>query len=76
MTEKNTALVSALVASVLDLPNDAVGANASMENTPQWDSLAQLNICLALQEKTGVVLDMEAIASSTSVTALAALIPG
>jgi acyl carrier protein len=75
MTAKNTALVSALVASVLDLPEGTVSADASMESVPKWDSLAHLNICLAFQERFDVVLDMETIASSTSVARLAALLP-
>jgi acyl carrier protein len=74
MTSKNTALVSALVASVLNLSDGAVGAGASMESVAEWDSLAHLNICLAFQERFGVVLDMETVASSISVEKLAALL--
>lgn len=75
MTAKNTALVSALVASILNLPDGAVGADAPMESVSKWDSLAHLNICLAFEERFGVVLDMETIASSTSVAKLVTLIP-
>ncbi|MGB6610434.1 MAG: acyl carrier protein [Acidobacteriaceae bacterium] len=67
--------MATVVASVLNLPAAEVTADASMENLPQWDSLAQLNICLAFQERFGVALDMETIASSTSVAKLAALLP-
>lgn len=70
-----SAEVASVVASVLNLPAAEVTADASMENLPQWDSLAQLNICLAFQERFGVALDMETIASSTSVAKLAALLP-
>ncbi len=70
-----SAEVAALVASVLNLPAAEVTADASMETLPQWDSLAQLNICLAFQERFGVAMDMETIASSTSVAKLAALLP-
>lgn len=75
MTAKNTALVAALIASVLELPEGLVGADASMESLPKWDSLAQLKICLAFQERFRVTLDMEAIADATSVAKLAALVP-
>ncbi len=75
MTTTNTALVAALIASVLSLPEGSVGADASMETLPGWDSLGQLNICLAFQERFGVVLDMETIAGSTSVSQLSALLP-
>jgi acyl carrier protein len=75
MTTTNTALVTALIASVLNLPEGSVSADASMETLPGWDSLGQLNICLAFQERFGVVLDMETIAGSTSVSQLSALLP-
>lgn len=71
-----TPQVAALVASVLQLPESAVGAEGSMETVPAWDSLAQLNICLAFQERFGVSMDMETIAHATSVAKLAALLPG
>ncbi len=74
--KKRIAEVSALVASVLDLPATAIGPETSMENTPQWDSLAQLNICLAFQERFGISMDMDAITNTTSVAALTALLPG
>ncbi len=70
-----SAEVATVVASVLNLPAAEVTADASMENLPQWDSLAQLNICLAFQERFGIAMDMETIASSTSVAKLAALLP-
>jgi acyl carrier protein len=75
MTAKNEAAVAALVASVLSLPEGAVGAGDSMASLPEWDSLAHLNICLGFQERFGVTMDMEAIAASTSVSALASLLP-
>ena len=70
-----SAEVASVVASVLNLPAAEVTADASMENLPQWDSLAQLNICLAFQERFGIAMDMETIASSTSVAKLVALLP-
>lgn len=72
MSEKIEA-VSSLVASVLNVPSKSIDSGSSMENTPQWDSLAQLNICLAFQEKYRIAMDMEAIANATSVEKLAAL---
>jgi acyl carrier protein len=75
MTTTKTALVTALIASVLDLPEGSVNSDASMETLPSWDSLGQLNICLAFQERFGVDLDMQTIASSTSVSQLTALLP-
>ena len=75
MSAKSETSVVGLVASVLNVPDGTLDANSSMETVPQWDSLAQLNICLAFQERFGVVMDMEAIANATSVAKLAAMIP-
>ncbi|HUB00956.1 MAG TPA: acyl carrier protein [Terracidiphilus sp.] len=75
MTGNSEASVAALVASVLNLPVSAVGVDASMETIAQWDSLAQLNICLAFQEEFRVDMDMETIAACTSVAKLAKLLP-
>lgn len=76
MTIKHERDVAQLVASILNLPDDTVGIEASMETLSQWDSLAQLNICLAFQERFRVELDMETITIATSVAKLAALLPG
>lgn len=62
--------LTALIASLLELPPTAIGADASMETVERWDSLAHLSICLAVQESFDVVMDMETIATATSVRAL------
>lgn len=74
MMASNIERVSALIASTLGLSPDSVNAESSMETVPQWDSLAQLNICLAVQEQFGVDMDMDAIGNATSVAKLAALL--
>jgi len=76
MTANHEDTVAALVASVLNLSITEVGNDASMDSIPQWDSLAQLNICLAFQDRFGVSMDMEMIATATSVAKLAALLAG
>lgn len=47
---------------------------SSMDTIPEWDSMAHLIICLAIQDRFGVKLDMEAIEGATSVEALAKLV--
>jgi acyl carrier protein len=64
-----------LVATALDIPEDNLGPDSSMENTPAWDSFEHMNLCLLFERRFGVSLDMDAITSATSVRALAALIP-
>lgn len=75
MSDSKIAAVVRLVAATLDLPEDELGADSSMENTPAWDSVEQMNICLAFERHFGVGLNMDAITTATSVRALAALIP-
>ena len=64
-----------LVATALDIPEDDLGPDSSMENTPAWDLFEHMNLCLLFERRFGVSLDMDAITSATSVRALAALIP-
>lgn len=72
--DKITAIIG-LVASVLDIPETALGAESSMETVAQWGSLAQLTICMAFQHRFGVKMDMQAIAHSSSIAKLAILAP-
>jgi acyl carrier protein len=75
MNENKIAAVVRLVATALDLPEDELGPDSSMENTPAWDSVEQMNICLAFERRFEVGLNMDAITTATSVRALAALVP-
>ena len=64
-----------LVAHTLGKAQDEIGADASMANTPAWDSFEHMNICLAFEQKFGVKLTMDNIISATSINALADLVP-
>ena len=63
------------LAGTLDIPEDELDADSSMDNTPAWDSSEHMNICLLFEQRFGVKLDMDRITSATSIRALAALIP-
>ena len=67
--------VIALVARTLEIPEDDLGPDSSMLNTPQWESVEHLNVCLAFEHFFGKTLDMNAISTATSIRALAALVP-
>lgn len=75
MVDDKIQVVIALVADVLNVQRDELGPDASMENTPLWDSMEHMNICLAFEQRFGTRLDMDAIATATSVQSLAALVP-
>jgi acyl carrier protein len=63
------------IANVLDIPEDQLGPDTSMDNTPAWDSSEHMNICLLFEQKFHVKLNMDMIMTATNVRALAALIP-
>jgi len=67
--------VVALVAQTLKIAEADLGPDSSMLNTPAWDSIEHLNICLAFEQRFKRSLDMDAISSATSIRALAALVP-
>jgi acyl carrier protein len=63
------------LAGTLDIPEDELGPDSSMDNTPAWDSSEHMNVCLLFEQRFGVKLNMDLITSATSIRALAALIP-
>jgi acyl carrier protein len=67
--------VISLVAEVLKIPTTDLGPHSSMTNTPVWDSIEHLDICLAFEKRFDTSLDMEAISTATSIRALAAIVP-
>lgn len=68
------AKIITLVAAELDVPPGKVNAKSSIDTIPEWDSMAHLNICLAIQDSFGIQLDMDTIGELTSVAALAKLV--
>lgn len=64
-----------LVADTLNLPEDDLGPDTSMDNTPAWDSVEHMNICLSFERQFAIKLNMDIIASGTSIRALADFIP-
>jgi acyl carrier protein len=54
-------------AAVLGLPEAQLGEDNSPANTPEWDSLATVNLTLGLEYEFGVKLTTQEIMSMTSV---------
>ena len=54
-------------ASVLDVPEAALNDDSSPSNTPQWDSLATVNLTLAIESEFGVRLRARQIMSMTTI---------
>jgi acyl carrier protein len=74
MSDRSIGKVAALVAETLGVPAARVTAGSSIDNLPEWDSEAHMDICLAFEARFGIALDMDAIGEMTSVQALARLV--
>jgi acyl carrier protein len=75
MREDKIQAVIALVAEVLGVQKDELGPDSSMENTPLWDSVEHMNVCLAFEQRFGAALDMDTIGAAVSIKCLAAQVP-
>jgi acyl carrier protein len=75
MQDPKILAVITLVAEVLKIPAHDLGPESSMINTPLWDSIEHLDICLAFEKRFNTSLDMDAISTATSILALAAIVP-
>jgi acyl carrier protein len=75
MRDSKIQAVIALVAEILKVPTNDLGPESSMTNTPLWDSIEHLDICLAFEKRFGTSLDVSAISTATSIRALAAIVP-
>ena len=64
-----------IVSGVLKIPVERLPADASADTLSEWDSMAQLNICMRFQERFNIEMDIDRIETCTSVTALVALLP-
>jgi acyl carrier protein len=73
-TDNKIHAAAALVAEILGVPQDTIGPDTSMENTPAWDSVEHLNILLEFERRFGKIPDLDAIANATSVREIAELI--
>jgi acyl carrier protein len=54
-------------ADVLNVPADRLNDETSPSNTPQWDSLATVNLTLAIETAFGVRLSMRDIRGMSTI---------
>lgn len=64
-----------IIAKALDIPADDLSPESSMDNTPTWDSIGHLTICMEFERRFGTALDLDTIVATSSVRDLAALVP-
>lgn len=60
MIDLTTARVKDVMALAFNVPAEQIGDDASIMETPGWDSLGHANLMLALEEEFGVQLPPEA----------------
>lgn len=59
-----------LLMSELDLDEGEIGTESAAEDVENWDSLAQLRLCMALEAKFGVTIPLERVPELSSVPAI------
>ncbi len=65
-----------VIADALEVPAGELTANSTSEDLQQWDSLAHLRVCMAIEERYGVSIEMERIPELDSVSKLATYLRG
>ena len=75
MSDSKVHQVIEVVAKALEVPTDDLGPESSMDNTPLWDSVGHLTICLEFERRFGRSLDLDKIFTTSSVRDLAELVP-
>ncbi len=64
-----------VVARALDISAEDLNPDSSMDNTPLWDSMGHLTVCMEFERRFGKSLDLNKILETSSVRDLAALVP-
>lgn len=70
MNEKLTRLLS----DTLGIDATRIHDGLAMANTPEWDSVAHLNVCMAIEAEFGVSLTPEEMIEMTGVAAIMAVL--
>lgn len=67
--------VKQIVSDILGVPEDRLGPETEMQNTPEWDSLRHMQLVLALEQNFGVgPLSAEDIVAMTSFANIASIL--
>ena len=58
--------LKAVIAAMLDIDPNAIGADTSTDTVPQWDSVRHMNLVIALEEAFGISIPDDEVATMTS----------
>jgi acyl carrier protein len=56
-----------IMATVLELPTEAIAENSSMDDIEEWDSLGHVHIMVALEQTFDLYMDVDDFAKLDSV---------
>ena len=59
-----------ILSSTLNVPEEQIKEESSVENVEGWDSLAHLNIILSLEQSFGISISPEEAIEMTSLTSM------
>ena len=65
-----------ILTTVLRVPKDRIGVDASMENTEEWTSLLQLSVLLAVEQEFAVDIEPDQAVDLVSVESLSSFLSG
>ena len=74
MTSTTLEQVRNIASDIFGVPASQISAESSPETVEKWDSIQQLNLVLAVEEKFGVQLEPEDIEQMNSIGAIAAVV--
>jgi acyl carrier protein len=63
-----------VLSSVFEIRTEQVNMGLTKESVSNWDSLTQLDLVVSLEQEFGVILEIEDVASMTSVEAIAGIL--
>jgi acyl carrier protein len=66
--------IRAIMAEVLRLPVERIGADAAIGTVPNWDSTAHMRMMIALEDEFGVELDESRMIEMTSFARIRAVV--
>jgi acyl carrier protein len=66
--------IRAIMAEVLRLPVERIGADAAIGSVPNWDSTAHMRMMIALEDAFGIDLDEAHMVEMTSLAKIRAAV--
>ena len=66
--------IKEVLSAVIDVPIEQISDNASMDDIESWDSLAQMNLVIALEDEFQLVIPDEEVGTLISIQLILSLV--